>query len=277
MLGEVIFSCACPPKASCVVLGTVEVEDGRLLGVCNCPRSYVWSFANFYEVLLATLVSGEACAPARQDRTDVSDSERRPREEECGCCASFDFHCERFMALLAERPDFGKLAAAAPIRAIREMTAALRQGFDFTDPLAFSPAVFEHMTPERAEEFARALERDTPFSVSAQPPGEMMSNPADVLLSHMLRQPSDPLIAFSRDDRIVNVLPGQTAERAATDLQALRHRLDETDRRAADIEKLLGDQSRLIEELRSQIAAQTPSEPPPKDVRSAKSKGADRP
>ena len=65
--GELAFPCPEPSRASCVVLGTVEVEDGCVVRVCNCPRKYVWSFASFFQVLFASLV-GSGPAKARDDR-----------------------------------------------------------------------------------------------------------------------------------------------------------------------------------------------------------------
>jgi hypothetical protein len=51
-----VFACPSGSAAACVVLGSVEVQGDRLIRVCNCPRAYVWSFANLFGVLAATLL-----------------------------------------------------------------------------------------------------------------------------------------------------------------------------------------------------------------------------
>src|SRR5262249_35829573 len=84
-LGELVPPCSEPSRASCVVLGTVEIENGRIVHVCNCPRSYVWSFANFFEVLLATLMNGVAC------ESDNEDDEKQAMKHIC--CREFDLDC----------------------------------------------------------------------------------------------------------------------------------------------------------------------------------------
>ena len=58
VLSDLVFGCAQPEKACCVVLGTVEIIDGRLCRVCNTPRRYVWSFANLLPVAISTILTG---------------------------------------------------------------------------------------------------------------------------------------------------------------------------------------------------------------------------
>ena len=52
VLGELAFLCPEPPKECCVIIGSVEIENGRLTRVINYPRWYLWCFANFLEVLV---------------------------------------------------------------------------------------------------------------------------------------------------------------------------------------------------------------------------------
>jgi hypothetical protein len=82
-LGNLLPACPEPCQASCVVLGTVEIEDGKLVRVCNCPRSYVWSAANFVPVLIASVVSLLGC---------------RKREGDL-CCGDFEIECKAIVAL----------------------------------------------------------------------------------------------------------------------------------------------------------------------------------
>ena len=116
-LGELIPVCREPCKATCVVLGTVEIENGELVRVCNCPRNYVWSAAHFFEVLIAWLAGLFACE----------------KEGEEVCCAELDLPCESLAALLgirgtqakslsqtagSVRSDFAKIRPEAVVRQI---------------------------------------------------------------------------------------------------------------------------------------------------------------
>ncbi len=56
-------------EACCVVIGAVEVENGKLTRVINYPRWYLWSFANFFEVLIYTLATDAACGEKNELRT----------------------------------------------------------------------------------------------------------------------------------------------------------------------------------------------------------------
>jgi hypothetical protein len=220
ILGEMIFECPCPPQPLCVLLGTVEVEDGKLLRVCNCPRSYVWTFANFFEVFLATVVVGAACAPHHhveaskkpaEDSSRAGGSHREFKEShERECCASFDFDCDQFMELLRTRPDFGKLAAAAPIQTIRQVLDSLKTGFNFTHPLAFPIGIFKGMSEEEASILADKLSGPNGKGLLEfiEPGSYETPDPITAILGHMLRRPGDSLVATRTKDRgIERVIP----------------------------------------------------------------------
>src|SRR5262249_3984749 len=96
-LGEMIPQCPRSVQASCIVVGTVEVANGRVVRVCNCPRSYVWSFAHLFEVLTATLMDGIAC------ETDDNHDDKDPCGKKNGkrvCCREFELDCECLLNLL---------------------------------------------------------------------------------------------------------------------------------------------------------------------------------
>jgi len=219
ILGEMIFRCPSPCEAVCVGLGTVEVEDDKLLRVCNCPRKYVWTLANFSEVFLATFVGGAACAPherakiaephgQQQEEIEIPPSRKeRKNRGECGCCASFDFDCRQFIDLFRSRPNFGTLAASAPIHAIRELIESLKAGFDFTDPLAFSPEIFKNMTVQEAESLAQKLGGERALRIIRQPEHYQAMDPVTAILNQLLKKPGDPMVAYSRDNKIVEVIP----------------------------------------------------------------------
>ena len=48
VLAEFAFLCPEPPDPCCVLIGSVEFENGHLTRVINYPRWYLWSFANFF-------------------------------------------------------------------------------------------------------------------------------------------------------------------------------------------------------------------------------------
>jgi hypothetical protein len=202
ILGEMIFPCPCPHEAHCVGLGTVAVEDGKVVRVCNCPRHYVLTFANLCEVLLATLVGGFACAPAKKDEN--TESEKSPCKKECEpvCCATFDPNCEQFLALFTARPNFFKLAAAAPVHSMRRLMESLKAGFNFTDAMAFSPKIFEGMAREEAEVLARKLTGRTEgvvLELFGKPKLAEAADPFAAVLSYLLKRPGDPLAATLTD------------------------------------------------------------------------------
>lgn len=144
-LGEMIPRCPEPAQASCIVLGTVEVENGRVVRVCNCPRSYVWSFAHFFEVLVATLMDGIAC------ETDENHDDKDPCDKKSGervCCREFDLNCEWLVRLLRIDPYAPQYASTAAIDAASMLRRSLASTFDFTRAGTFSPQIFTHMPVE---------------------------------------------------------------------------------------------------------------------------------
>lgn len=144
-LGEMVPRCPEPTQASCIVLGTVEVENGRVVRVCNCPRSYVWSFAHFFEVLVATLMDGIAC------ETDESHADKDPCGKKDGkrvCCRELDLNCEWLVRLLRIDPCAPQYASMAAIDAASLLRRSLASTFDFTRAGTFSPQMFTHMPVE---------------------------------------------------------------------------------------------------------------------------------
>ena len=90
-LGELIPFCPKPSQGSCIVLGTVEVENGRVVRVCNCPRSYVWLIrAIFFEVLLATLLGELACEAKSGSEYECEEDLEHEKGEACRSSWKFD-------------------------------------------------------------------------------------------------------------------------------------------------------------------------------------------
>ena len=108
MLGEMIFECPCPPKAHCVGLGTVEVEDGKVLRCATARgptsgRSPISSRCSWRR----SWVGPPCAAPPRGRIREKAHSEigrRGAQHQQCEdnerhCCATFDIDCEQFLTL----------------------------------------------------------------------------------------------------------------------------------------------------------------------------------
>ena len=144
------------------MLGTVEVRGGCVTHVCNCPRKYVWSFANFFQVLLATLLNGVACEEKEEPVAQIGGSNNTvgtlgavnpsttpPRgvgdeEEEHErhiCCREFDASCEQILRLINISPKFLQYAGTETVRAFSSMSKSFMNSFNFTDASMFSPSM----------------------------------------------------------------------------------------------------------------------------------------
>ena len=153
--GELAFSCAEPKRASCVVLGTVEVEDGCVVRVCNCPRKYVWSFASFFQVLFATVYGSLSCETA-EGPTGVTtyDAAGVPHEghshADQTCCRTFEIEdcCEFLTAAMKSGKSVGSIASAM-IDGITSLKASLQSAFDPTKWTGIPAEAFMNQTAEQ--------------------------------------------------------------------------------------------------------------------------------
>jgi hypothetical protein len=146
VMGELAFTCPEPAHASCVVLGTVEVENDCLMRVCNCPRDYVWSFGAFWQVAMATLFGSEACQADENETTKdkgggLDDLANRYRRCGCGsplgdrpCCREFapKDGCEAFVRTLAQGGRATPDLATQLLEAIEWVRCSVRHAFDPT-------------------------------------------------------------------------------------------------------------------------------------------------
>jgi hypothetical protein len=195
VLAEFAFLCPEPPEACCVLLGSVEIENGRLKRVINYPRWYLWSFANFFEVLIYTLANEAACR--RKPENEVANNPDE-RQEPCndGCCPEFEIDLCSFLKLFTEEKRASEYAALTSVRAIQAVKSSLVAGFDFVKPRGVAPAVFENMPGDRA----RALARELNFSLlpAGAPPSEI-PDPFSALLANLMHRGSEPLAVFQKD------------------------------------------------------------------------------
>jgi hypothetical protein len=159
-LGEFVPPCHEASEASSIALGTVVVENGRVVRVCNCPRSYVWSFANFPEVLLATILGGLACEKESKNGSETEDEESATKEI---CCRDFAFDLGCFLQWLNLNHKAPYHAGTELVRWLETLGKSFREGFDFTNPCNFSSKIFEGMEEKKATDFLKAADIKSRF------------------------------------------------------------------------------------------------------------------
>jgi hypothetical protein len=152
-LGEFVPSCHEPATPDSVVLGAVVVENGRVVRVCNSPRSYVWSAASFPEQLLAMTFNGSS---RFRHENEVSES---GEEEAAGmaCCRQFNFDLECFLKWLKVSPNAPFYSSTELLHWIESIGKSIREGFDFTNPCNFSTRIFEKWDQGKATEFLKTI------------------------------------------------------------------------------------------------------------------------
>jgi hypothetical protein len=154
-LGELVPACHEACEAGPIYLGTVVVENGRLVRVCHCPRSYVWAPANFQEVLLATILGGLACEKKTENSGETEEQTKATKEI---CCRDFDFDLDCFLRWLNLNHKAPYYAGTELIRWLETLGKSFREGFDFTNPCNFSSRIFEGMEEKKATEFFKETE-----------------------------------------------------------------------------------------------------------------------
>jgi hypothetical protein len=263
VLGEMIFPCPNPHEAHCVGLGTVEVEDGKVVRVCNCPRTYVWSFAHFFEVLLAIIVGGAACSTRKKDddaKENAHEGSYGSHHEHKGkteiCCANLSINGEQFLELFRFRSDFGRFAALAPVHVMSRSIEALRTGFSFTDPLAFSPEIFKGMPAEKAQQLAVKLagrqENEGNVLEFVEEKHVEAADPITVLLSHLLKRPGDPLVATLDDHKNVAKVYARSQLLGPRD-QPIENRVKAAEEKAAAAQATVATLTNELNELKNKM------------------------
>jgi hypothetical protein len=154
-LGELVPACHEVCEADPIYLGTVVVENGRLIRVCNCPRSYLWSLANFPEVLPATILGGLACEKKTENGSETEDQTKANKEI---CCRDFDFDLDCFLRWFSLNYKAPHHAGTELIHWLETLGKSFREGFDFTDPCNFSSRIFEGMEEKKAVDFLKEAE-----------------------------------------------------------------------------------------------------------------------
>ncbi len=158
VLGEFLPQCQEPASARCIVLGTVEVKSGKVVKVCNCPRTYLQPMDRVKEVMIASVIGQLACKTDRTDDVHNQNYEgqpnpcKRPHQTHV-CCATYSFDCKYFVEQIVESP----IDQFLPLQAVLQYLSELRQSgkrfsemYDFTNTRSVSPDYFRR--PQNAEE-----------------------------------------------------------------------------------------------------------------------------
>ena len=236
-------------------------------------------FANFVEVFLATYVGGAACAPHHRasgsDKDDgESDRERRLRREpkenrERVCCATFDFDCCQFMELFQARPEFGQLAAAAPIQAMRQVSESLKTRLQFHRCAGvFAGEIFKGMRTEEAEKLARKAGRASRQDrARSQGSGRIRDpDPITAILGYLLKRPGDSLVATDQmrtDGKKIAAKRSARLQAPGSDsrepMELGEQRVTAAEARAAKAQAAAETMSKQMEELNGRIAHLLPA------------------
>jgi hypothetical protein len=233
ILGELIFPCKEPCEPSCVILGTVEVVGDKVVHVCNCPRSYVWSFGSFWEVLVATLLGGLACettphevdpgplpgnqgttprptpipgaaappAAAEPAPTTPKMTDKYHDEFERICCSTAQFDCRKFVEHLQANQKAAFAGSTAMFEMFSDVKDSLRYAFNFTRPDTLSTRAFIGMDAASASQ--RAKEMNVNLKVLDQPLVQQILEPLQTFRSSTLSGPERTVYAYQSEGRIV--------------------------------------------------------------------------
>lgn len=221
-LGELVFNCQQPCEAHCLVLGTVEVLDGKLIRVCNAPRRYLWAPANLIPVLFYTVYND--MFGGRKDRH---------------CCPDFDkFMPEQFLQLFELDSCALSKTALAGVEAMRAVQEALHRCFDFTDTALFASSVLRDVDREKIEGLGV-----TPLP--RRPVSDLQSfNPLQALYAAMPLRTGGYAVQYEKNTKVERVLP-EFFDLVSPDKQiskvletALAHKSAQVDTLNARIEEL---------------------------------------
>jgi hypothetical protein len=205
VLGDLVFSCERPCESHCLVLGTVEVLNGKLVRVCNTPREYLWAPANLLQVLMYEVMTGShRCKPE-----ELEGREEEETEVWACCCPQYPkFNAAEFLREFEIDPRGRRFAAEAAVNSFREVTASLHRSFDFTDSSAYAPRLFaQMMDPAQKEGIAGKEPLGIHASLTSTPAAKLGSlNFAQAMMAKSLVKPGDAVRGY-RSRNGVRVLP----------------------------------------------------------------------
>lgn len=255
ILGEVIFDCPEPCKASCVVLGTVEVdEQGRVIRVCNCPRTYVLSFASLLQSITAQLLGGGACDEDKErtgySKAEITSMPRHPTDERDRrhCCREFDFDCVEFMRDLITNQQQLFSNSTAFFEALSALGESVRHAFDFTGADFIPRGIFTGMTLKEATAVAKV--KNINLTMEQLSPQPQTPDPIATVRDSLLPRKAQPMVAYHTGGRIIAARPApMLAALDPADRKSLQVEIDKANARAEAAEKKADQFGERLEEL----------------------------
>jgi hypothetical protein len=236
---ELVFPCKATDCASCVVLGTVEVTNGCITHVCNTHRHYVWSFANFFEVLLYELLENNQESKGRKS-----------------CCPERPIDLDFFLKLFHHDRWGGQKSAQSLMAAARQVRGSLRQAFDFTEERVMSPNVLLRKPIEEALDIGKTLGMNVTRVDAANFSSAL--DPVTASLPHFLKTSGLPDRIYAVVDekgQVIAAVPGFTAP--AADFTG-------STSQTGDVQKRLDEMAAEIAALRAQLPKQGEQHEEPK-------------
>jgi hypothetical protein len=265
ILGELAVPCPAPNHASCVVLGTVEIQDGCVVRVCNCPRTYVWTFRSFFEVLVATIFGNLGCETTEKvpetDDTNSSYHDSSSHKRDCGCgkgptqetcCHEFKLpNCIEFVRALRDNGPAATEVATAPFKTVRNVGRSLFDAFNLTRLDYFSPSsLFYQSAAEVAQKG---------FTVVPQPEVVPAVEPLDAFKASELKTVDEvkrEFLFYSAGDRIVGATPRDVYQ---TQIDTQRATLEQQQKALDDLRKQVGELRLQIRKSEKGGGGQKPS------------------
>jgi hypothetical protein len=206
VLGQLAFACPEPPDPCCVLIGSVEVENGRLTRVINYPRWYLWCFANFFEVLIYTLTYEAACGKGEPRQTpDATEEIRKPRE--AGCCPEFEVDVAEFLELFENKDRNQEFMALSGPRAFRAFYKSVADHLNYMKPGGLRPGVLDGLDEQSAYALAQK------FRVNFSPQDEAgfeRRDPYSGLLANFISRDGDTIAASRKTKDGKTVMTGAT-------------------------------------------------------------------
>ncbi len=199
VLGDLIFSCQQPCEAHCLVLGTVEVLNGKLIRVCNTPRNYLLAPANLLQVLIYDILT-------KQFATG-----RDCEDKKVPCCPDYKFDAALSLAEFDVTPCGRYEAATSVIEACRVVSRSLHESFEFTDSTKFSPKVLARLLekPEdRWREFLGVAGIGASLNPEVAAQGLKPPNTLQAFLANTLLRSGDSVVGYrSQEGETTTILP----------------------------------------------------------------------
>jgi hypothetical protein len=226
LYSAMVFPCPAPKCGGAVVLGTVEIENGKLARICNCGRSYVWSAANFWQVLVAYLVQTATCESANTVLANQDGTATAPAAIPTSghCCPEIDLSCNKFFSLYLTDQKAPQAAVHDTLGLLPSFAAATKKAFNFMDPNVVDPKVFLNMSPTDAQALSSKLGLTLQLSQDTQ--ANTFATPFAALMAQMLVRPGDTVTATVTNDKVVPLLLSDaTLDAKAT---AIGARVDDT-------------------------------------------------